>query len=77
MEPDPRESPFAFLTGGSFVLDSVRVFMWFKTLDDLLEHLRDNEPRAYDLEPGAGPSSRRAPIARSRSDLTGTPWRRN
>ena len=53
-ERDPRECPFGLLTGGSFVLDSVRVFVWFATLEDLLAHLRENEPRAYHLEPGAG-----------------------
>src|SRR5262245_51590223 len=53
-ERDPRQFPFGYLTGGSFVLDSVRVFVWFKTLDDLLQHIRDVEPRVYDLEPGAG-----------------------
>lgn len=36
------------------MLDSVRVFVWFSTLDDLLAHLRDVEPRVYDLEPGDG-----------------------
>jgi hypothetical protein len=53
-ERDPRGHPFGFLTGGSFVLDSIRVFVWFKTIEDLLEYLRENEPRAYNLEPGAG-----------------------
>lgn len=53
-ERDPREYPFGFLTGGSFVLDSLRVFVWFSTLDNLLEYLRENEPRAYNMEPGAG-----------------------
>jgi hypothetical protein len=54
MERDPREFPFGYLTGGSFVMDSVRVFVWFRTLEDLLTQIRDVEPRVYDLEPGAG-----------------------
>lgn len=54
MERDPREFPYGYLTGGSFVLDSVRVFVWFRTLDDLIAHLRDVELRIYDLEPGDG-----------------------
>lgn len=54
MERDPREFPFGYLTGGSFVMDSVRVFVWFRTLDELLAHIRDIEPRVYDLEPGDG-----------------------
>lgn len=54
MECDPREFPYGYLTGGSFVLDSVRVFVWFRTIDDLIAHLCDVEPRIYDLEPGDG-----------------------
>ena len=54
MERDAREFPFGYLTGGSFVMDSVQVFVWFKSLEDLLQHIRDVEPRVYDLEPGQG-----------------------
>ena len=54
MARDPRKYPFGYLTGGSFVLDSLRVFVWFKTLNELVNHIVDVEPRIYDLTLGDG-----------------------
>jgi hypothetical protein len=54
MDRDPREFPIGIYSGGSFVLDNVRVFSWFKTIEDLCIHLREIEPRIHDLEVGDG-----------------------
>ena len=53
-ERDPRDYPYGYLTGGSFALDTSRVFVWFGSLAEMLQHLESDEPRVYDLEPGAG-----------------------
>lgn len=50
MERDPRQAPWGILTGGSFVLDSSRVFMWFESHADLAEHLVNHTPDGYDFE---------------------------
>lgn len=50
MDRDPRQAPWGLLTGGSFVLDSSRVFMWFESLADLAEHLVNHLPDGYDFE---------------------------
>lgn len=50
MDRDPRYFRIGYLTGGSFVMDSVRVFVWFQTIDDLVEHIVEAEPRLYNLE---------------------------
>ncbi len=63
MERDPREYPYGYLTGGSFVMDSLRVFVWFRTVDDLLVHLRDVEPRIYGVVPGEGLEEFQAELA--------------
>ena len=60
---DPRQFPFGVLTGGSFVLDSSRVFLWFETLSDLADHLNETEPRARNLEPSDGLEEYQAEIA--------------
>jgi hypothetical protein len=49
-ERDPSVAPFGYLSGGSFVLDTTRVFSWFETVDELLHSLLESEPRIYDLE---------------------------
>jgi hypothetical protein len=54
MSRDPREYPFGVYTGGSFVLDNVRVFSWFKDLDEMLVHILEIEPRIHDLGIGDG-----------------------
>ena len=50
MERDPRTAPFGFFSGGSFVLDSSRVFSWFVDMDELAAFLLDVEPLIYDLD---------------------------
>jgi hypothetical protein len=40
-EQDPRRYPYGYLTGGSDELASVRVFVWFQTLDEMIESLLD------------------------------------
>jgi hypothetical protein len=53
-ERDPREYPYGYLTGGSDELESVRVFVWFRTVDELIESLLEVEPRMYGVEPKRG-----------------------
>jgi hypothetical protein len=50
MDRDPRKAPFGFFSGGSFVLDSARVFSWFENMDELVTFLLEVEPRIYDIE---------------------------
>lgn len=50
MDRDPRKAPFGFFSGGSFVMDSVRVFSWFESMDELASFLLEVEPRIYDIE---------------------------
>lgn len=47
---DPRSAPFGIYSGGSFVLDGVRVFSWFRSLDELAEFLLETEPAIYGIE---------------------------
>jgi len=54
MDRDPREYPFGVYTGGSFVMDNVRVFSWFQNSDELLAHIREIEPRIHGLGIGDG-----------------------
>ena len=49
-ERDPRSAPFGIFTGGSFVLDSVRVFCWFQSLDLLADYLLTSMPELYDFD---------------------------
>lgn len=37
MDRDPRSAPIGIFTGGSFVLDSARVFCWFQSVDALTD----------------------------------------
>jgi hypothetical protein len=53
-ERDPREYPYGYLTGGTGLLEGVRVFVWFRTVDELIESLLEVEPRMYGVEPGRG-----------------------
>jgi len=53
-ERDPREYQYGYLTGGSEELESVRVFVWFRTMDELIESLLEVEPRMYGVEPKRG-----------------------
>lgn len=50
MERDPRSAPFGIFTGGSFALDSVRVFCWFDSLDALADYLASSLPLIYDFD---------------------------
>jgi hypothetical protein len=51
---DPRKFPYGYLTGGSDELQSVRVLVWFRTVDELIHSLLEVEPRMYGVEPGRG-----------------------
>lgn len=53
-EQDPRAHPYGYLTGGSEEMASVRIFVWFRTIDDLIESLLEVEPRMYGVEPKRG-----------------------
>jgi hypothetical protein len=53
-ERDPRAYPYGYLTGGSDELKSVRVFVWFRTMDELIDSLLEVEPRMYGVEPKRG-----------------------
>lgn len=53
-ERDPRAYPYGYLTGGSEELESVQVFVWFRTMDELIDSLLDVEPRMYGVEPRRG-----------------------
>jgi hypothetical protein len=41
---DPRKAGYGYFVGGSFVMDSVRVFLWFDTVPDLASNILDVEP---------------------------------
>jgi hypothetical protein len=51
---DPRKYPYGYLTGGSEEFDAVRVFVWFRSIDELIECLLEVEPRMYGVEPKRG-----------------------
>ena len=53
-ERDPRAYPYGYLTGGSEELESVQVFVWFRTMDELIASLLEVEPRMYGVEPKRG-----------------------
>jgi hypothetical protein len=54
IERDPRRYPLGYFTGSSFVLSSVQVFVWFESVDALIQHISDVEPRLYHFDPGEG-----------------------
>jgi hypothetical protein len=39
MSRDPRNFPYGYFSGGTFVLDSTRVFMWFSSPEELVNHI--------------------------------------
>lgn len=53
-ERDPRQHPYGYLTGGVDEFDSVRVFVWFRTIQEMIESLLEVEPRMYGVEPKRG-----------------------
>jgi len=50
VDRDPREAPFGIYSGGSFVMDEIRAFSWFESLEALAAYLLDVEPLIYDLD---------------------------
>lgn len=59
---DPREAPYGIFTGDSFVLASLRVFLWFESVEQMIDHLLDVEPRRYEVTPGNGLEEYRARV---------------
>lgn len=51
---DPRRFPYGYQSGGSFVLDSARVFLWFDSISNLVRFLLEVQPRVFDIHPGEG-----------------------
>lgn len=51
---DPRQAPYGVFTGDRFVLASLRVFLWFESVEQMIEYLLDVEPRRYKVTPGSG-----------------------
>lgn len=47
---DPRKFHWGIFTGGSFVLDSSRVFMWFESQAELSSHLVHGLPDGYEFD---------------------------
>ncbi len=47
---DPRTAPFGYYGGGSFVMDGLRLFLWFESMADLAQFLVDGEPQIFDIE---------------------------
>lgn len=52
MSRDPRHFPYGYFSGGSFVLDSSRVFMWFESPKELLDHICECDTIIHDLDMG-------------------------
>lgn len=50
MERDPRYFRVGYLTGSSSALDGTCIFLWFKTIEDLVENIVEAEPRVYDVD---------------------------
>ncbi len=50
MNRDPRKANYGLFSGGSFVLDSSRVFMWFETIQELTYFVKNAEPLIFDLD---------------------------
>lgn len=51
---DPRQYPYGIYVGDSLVLASLRLFFWFESVDKLIEHILEVEPRMYNVTPGHG-----------------------
>ena len=50
MDRELRADTVGYFAGGTFVLDSTRIFFWFDTADDLVDYLIEAEPYIYDLQ---------------------------
>jgi len=50
MNRDPRKANYGLFSGGSFVLDSSKVFMWFETIQELIYFIKNAEPLIFDLD---------------------------
>ena len=50
MNRDPRKANYGLFSGGSCVLDSSRVFMWFETIQELTYFIKNAEPLIFDLD---------------------------
>ena len=50
MNRDPRKANYGLFSGGSFVLDSIRVFMRFETIQELIYFIKNTEPLIFDLD---------------------------
>lgn len=50
IERDPRQAPWGIFTGGSFVMDSVRVLLWFETQTELAVHILEQFPETYEFD---------------------------
>ena len=50
IERDPRAGPYGYFSGGSFVFDMTRIFMWFDTIEDLVFYISTCEPIARNLD---------------------------
>lgn len=50
LDRDPRQAPWGIFTGGSFAMDSVRVFMWFTTPSELASFLVEHLPAGYNFD---------------------------
>jgi hypothetical protein len=50
MNRDPRQATYGMFSGGSFVLDSTRVFMWFEAIQELMYFIKNSEPLIFDLD---------------------------
>ena len=50
MDRELSADTVGYFVGGTFVLDSTRIFFWFDTADDLVDYLIEAEPYIYDLQ---------------------------
>lgn len=50
IERDPRVGPYGYFSGGSFVLDMTRIFMWFDSIEDLIFYITICEPITRNLD---------------------------
>ncbi len=50
VDRNPRDFPIGYFSGGSFVMDSVRVFSWFSSVEEMIDHLVEVEPRIHDAD---------------------------
>ena len=50
MNRDPRKFPYGYFAGGSAGIDTARVFMWFASEADLINHIIECEPPVYEVD---------------------------